>query len=145
MDFPICGSDIYNLIPQRPPMLMIGSLLSSSSIEAITSFQIGADCIFVEDGKLTEFGLIENMAQSAAALNGINEYINKIPPRLGFIGEIKDFRLHKNPHVGDTIVTHIKIIAEADKVLLVDGKVRLKNVEDILANTKLKIFIQDAS
>ncbi len=66
----ISDIDIESLIPQREPMLMVSGLCSASDKSITTWFQVEPGNIFVEKGKFRESGLIENIAQTAAALNG---------------------------------------------------------------------------
>ena len=54
-------------IPQKPPMVMVNSIIEASGTTTVTSFLVKEDNIFMEDGFLREPALIENIAQSAAA------------------------------------------------------------------------------
>ena len=54
-------------IPQKPPMVMVDKLIFAEEKKVVTSFLIRRDNIFCSDGVFTEAGLIENMAQTAAA------------------------------------------------------------------------------
>ena len=64
------GNDIFNLIPQRPPMVMVDKLFECNDQKALTGFEIVADNILVRNGQFSESGLIENIAQSAALMTG---------------------------------------------------------------------------
>jgi predicted hotdog family 3-hydroxylacyl-ACP dehydratase len=59
--------NVLNLIPQKPPFVMIGRLLHWDEKLTRTSFLVNDDNVFVEDGEFREPGLIENIAQTAAA------------------------------------------------------------------------------
>ena len=65
--------DILDLIPQRPPFVMVDELLHYDPILSNTRFLIKESNILVENGLLSECGVIENMAQSCAARIG---YVN---------------------------------------------------------------------
>ena len=76
--------DILTLLPQRPPFIMIDKLLSCDKIITKTRFLVRKDNIFIEQGRLTSSGLIENIAQTCAARMGyINQYIYKENIKLG--------------------------------------------------------------
>ena len=71
------GSKITDYIPQREPIVMVSALLSANKEEAVSEFNITDDNIFCQDGYLTESGIIENIAQTAAAMTGFNAVQNK--------------------------------------------------------------------
>jgi predicted hotdog family 3-hydroxylacyl-ACP dehydratase len=130
--------DILSLIPQRPPMVMVDSLIFADEKSSTTVFEIPEGNIFVEFGRLTEPGLLENMAQTAAA--GIG-YICKVGNRqvpLGYIGAVQNLEIFGLPKTGDEIETEILVENQIFDVSLVSGRVRLEG--KILAQCKMKIF-----
>ncbi len=60
------GKKILDLIPQRPPMVMVDKLIECDNYKTITSLTIREDNILSQKGYFTEAGLVENIAQSAA-------------------------------------------------------------------------------
>ena len=70
--------DIQDLIPQRPPMVMIDKLTEAGEISATGELKVHESNLFCENGLFRETGLIEFIAQTAAAFTG---YRNKIPIR----------------------------------------------------------------
>ena len=56
---------LNELLPQRPPFVMIDRLVSCDEVYAVTELTIREDNIFLEDERLTSSGLIENIAQSS--------------------------------------------------------------------------------
>ncbi len=62
--------DILPLIPQRPPFVMVDTLVTAGENNARTKLKIRSDNIFVKENQLTEPALIENIAQTAAARMG---------------------------------------------------------------------------
>ncbi len=54
-------------IPQKPPMVMVDRIVEINDMTTVTAFLIRADNVFVDNGLFREPGLIENIAQSAAA------------------------------------------------------------------------------
>ncbi|MEO8117090.1 MAG: hypothetical protein ABI653_05520 [Bacteroidota bacterium] len=63
-------TNILKLIPQRPPFVMVDHLINADEKTAETSFLILPENLLVENGFLSEAGLMENMAQTAAAKAG---------------------------------------------------------------------------
>ena len=118
---------------------MIGKLLSTGGGITRTSFVIPEDNPFCENGCFLEAGLLENMAQTAAAGVGyIAKLKNRIPPT-GFIGGIKNFRVISLPHSGDELITEISVEHQIFEATVVNGKIYHNDV--LLAECELKIFL----
>ena len=63
--------DIRELIPQRPPILLVDGLESVEGDTAVSTLTVRADnCFTDEEGVLSEAGVVEHIAQSASALAG---------------------------------------------------------------------------
>jgi len=131
--------DIINLIPQKPPFVMVGQLLFSDDDLTRTSFTIPADNVLVFDGKFSEAGLMENMAQTAAAGAGNMARIEDRPIDIGYIGAVKNLEIYELPVVGDELVTEVKVETRLLNIAIVTGKV-WRN-ESLVAQCEMKIFI----
>jgi len=68
---------ILKLIPQRPPFVMVGELIEYNETGFTSTFSIDADNIFVKNGRFTEEGILENIAQTAAAGAGYGFFIEQ--------------------------------------------------------------------
>jgi hypothetical protein len=66
----LTGENSLALIPQKPPFVMIDALLFSDEKRTVSSFKIPEKNIFVKEGLFLEPGLVENIAQTAAARAG---------------------------------------------------------------------------
>ena len=135
------GEQIFDLIPQRPPIVMVDALWSVTPTEAVTGLTIKGDNIFLSDGLLREAGLIEHIAQSAAAFVGYANYASQLPPRLGYIGEIKKCKIHLLPPIGEELKTTISIVAEAAGITLIAAQT-LNKAGDCVAECQMKIFLK---
>jgi predicted hotdog family 3-hydroxylacyl-ACP dehydratase len=132
-------TEISDYIPQEPPMVMIGKLLDLEGERTVTSFIIREGNLFCEKGRFLEAGLLENMAQTAAAGVGyMAKQENKLPPT-GFIGGIKNLCIHSLPFVGDEIRTEITIQHRVFDATVANGKVYL--LGEVIAECELKIFL----
>ena len=135
------GEAIYRLIPQRPPIVMIDTLIDATDGEARTALTVAADNIFCSAGQLREPGLIEHIAQSAAAFAGFSTYKQGLPPKLGYIGELKKIRINALPLVGDTLHTTLRVLGEAAGITLLDAETRVGDT--VVAVGQMKIFIKE--
>lgn len=131
--------DVQHYIPQRPPMVMIGELVSSTPESTTTTLTITDDNILVHEGQFTEAGLVENIAQTAALHAGYNRNQGE-PVRLGFIGALKDLKIHTLPSVNQEIATTVTILHQIMDVTVIGGVVRRDG--EIMAECEMKIFLQ---
>ena len=128
---------VSEILPQREPFVFVDRLDHYDERETVTAFTVTADHLLVEDGHLTAAGILENMAQSSAARIGyLCKYILHVPVRIGYIGAIKKFRVHRLPAVGETLATTILFREDVFGISLVDAVVRIG--EERIAEASLK-------
>ncbi len=130
--------DIRTLLPQQPPFVMVDTLLHVDEASITTALHVRPDNLFVEDGCLTEPGIIENMAQTGAARMGyINLYVNHGAVALGFIGEVKRLAIHRLPRTGECVETTVEVRSEILSTTLVQATMRAGG--EVLAEGSMKI------
>jgi predicted hotdog family 3-hydroxylacyl-ACP dehydratase len=130
---------IGQYIPQKSPVIMIGKLLEVTDTKTVTSLLIKDDNLFCSKGLFREPGLIENMAQTAAAGVGyISKESGKEPP-LGFIGGLRNLRIYELPKVGSEIRTEVTVEHEIFDATVVNGKIYLQ--DHCITECELKIFL----
>jgi len=135
---------ILELLPQRPPFVMVDCLTDYSDTQSTCCLTVRADNVFFEKGCLTAPGLIEHIAQTCAARLGYyNCYVQKTGVRLGFIGEVKDLNVLRLPREGEMIETTIAVVQEIFDVTLVTAEVRVG--AEVVATTRLKIAQGESS
>lgn len=131
--------DTLLLIPQRPPFVMIDTLIYSDEIITRSLFKVREDNIFVKNGKLLEAGLVENIAQTAAARAGYDSKMGNKPVSIGYIGSVNNLLVYSLPKINDEVETEITLVNQVFNVTLIEGKLRCKG--KILAQCEMKIFI----
>ena len=110
--------------------------------EAVVSFTPGSGNLLMENGCLSAAGLMEHMAQAnAARLGYLCVYVLKTPVNIGFIGQIRDFTLHRLPREGETITTRVSLRYEVLNVSLCEVEVR--SGEELLASATIKTAIKE--
>lgn len=135
------GEGLYNLIPQRNPIVMVDTFFRADENGAETGLHIQSGCLFCEGGLLREPGMIEHVAQSAAAFAGYAPYTRGEQPKLGFIGEVKKFKISRLPRVGEFLHTTLRVMGEAAGVTLIAAETRTE--DEVLATCQMKIFIKN--
>ena len=97
-------------------MLMVTKIIDISEDTVTTAFKITNDCIFVNNNRFTESGIIENAAQSCSAIVGQDFFAaddlegvgNSI---IGFISGIKKAQIFLLPKTGDTLTTKANLLS----------------------------------
>lgn len=130
---------IQSIIPQGPPFVMIDALLSSDETTTRASLIVGEDNIFVAEGLFREPGIVEHIAQTAAARSGYAVQQEQGPVLVGYIGSIRNLQVFQLPAVGDELLTDITIVNQVFNVTMITGKVFCK--DQLVAQCEMKIFI----
>ena len=129
------------LIPQRPPFVMIDKLLSFDMTVTVTQLEIRADNVFCKDGRLSAEGLMENIAQTCAARMGYINLTKNEAVKIGVIGAVNNFEVFRTPKVGDVIVTTIEVIEEMFQITMV--KATIKCGDETIVQGNMKIALMD--
>lgn len=133
--------NVLDLLPQRPPFVMIDRLVHYDPVVTISSLEVRADNIFVDDGLFSTAGLNENIAQTCAARMGYISLSRNDRVKLGFIGAVSNFHVLRCPAVGQVLTTCIEVIEEVFQITLVHATVSCG--DELLAETDLKIALED--
>jgi len=131
--------NILSYIPQRAPFVMVDEIIHSGETKTSSKFLINAGNIFVEAGFFKEPGLVENIAQTAAARAGYMAKLENKPVLVGYIGAIKNLEIFFFPAAGDELITEITIENQIFDVTLITGKIVCN--DKVAAQCEMKIFI----
>ena len=129
---------ILDLIPQRPPMQMIDKLEYADERSAKGILMIEESNIFCENGLFGESGLIEFIAQTAAAFTGYRNKINNTKVTEGYIASIKDLTVTTLPPVNAEIQSEIIVENEIVGFTIIAGKVYYK--QQVIAACEMRIL-----
>jgi predicted hotdog family 3-hydroxylacyl-ACP dehydratase len=132
--------ELLSLIPQRPPMVMIEKLHHCEGNQTISSLKVREDNIFFKDGFLREPGLIENIAQTAAAGAGYKmmQAEDKKDVPVGFIGAVKNLKIYRLPMKGEILTTTVTTQHEVMEATIIYGII--KSLSNFVAECEMKIF-----
>lgn len=132
---------ILELIPQRPPFVMVDCLTHFDRLRTETALTVREDNLFVEDGCLSAAGLVENVAQTCAARMGYINWLDREHVKLGFIGSVRDMSFLRLPRVGEVLTTSITVREEVFRMTLVDAEVRVG--DEVIATAEMKIALSE--
>ncbi len=135
---------ILDLIPQRPPFVMVDKLTSFEGKIASTRFEVKKDNIMLgDDCKLSAGGIVENMAQTCAARIGyINKFMESKTVKIGVIGSIKNLTIYSFPNVGDVLTTTVEeTFSGMLNMTLLNAKIECNN--NLVAECEIKVALTD--
>lgn len=136
----ITGTDILKLLPQRAPILMIDTFYGIREGKSYSGLTIEAANIFCHNNEFQETGIIEHIAQSAAARVGYAYVLKDEKVPLGFIGSVDKLKIYSLPHTGDELYTEISILQEVFDITLIAAQVKCNDA--VVAECKMKIFLK---
>ena len=141
--FDFAAVRIEEILPQRPPVLVVSSLLGHCADETVTSFTVGEDNVFLDPvrGFCAE-GLMENAAQTCSARIGfISKYVENRPVSIGLLCRIRNFTVHCLPSVGDALHTSVSATASVGQMTIF--KTRTFRGPELIAEGELAVAESD--
>ena len=132
---------LKELIPQRPPFVMIDKMVSFNLTVTETQLEIRADNVFCKDGRLSAEGLMENIAQTCAARIGYINLTKNEAVKIGVIGSVGNYEVFRTPKVGEIVTTSIEVLEEMFQITMV--KAVIKCGDETLAQANMKIALTD--
>jgi predicted hotdog family 3-hydroxylacyl-ACP dehydratase len=130
-----------DLIPQRTPFVFIDNLVYIDDNTSHGSFKIPAENIFVKSGVYSASGMVESMAQTAAAGTGYLSRKNNKRVPIGYIGAVQKLEVFDWPPANAEITMEINLLTNIMQVSLVSGLVKYQG--RIVASCEMKIFVNN--
>lgn len=130
--------DIKALLPQGPPFVMVDELVVADNSGASTRYRVTADNPMVADGQFGAGGLIENIAQTAAAGAGFVAQAAGGKVSSGAIVSVSNLEILRLPAVGDELVTAVTITSRVADIIVISGTITCG--QDVIARGEMKIL-----
>lgn len=130
--------DITALLPQGPPFVMVDKLLYSDGHLTCTTFRITPGNPLVEKGRLSAAGLMENIAQTAAAGAGYAARAVNESVRPGYIISVNNLDIRALPEIEAELMTEITITARVADIIVISGKTTCRG--KVIATGEMKIL-----
>lgn len=139
--------ELRRYLPHREPMLLVDLITKIDQQSVETTFHIPEDSLFVDNGVLTEAGLIENAAQTCSAIVGQNYFpdTDEKVSLLGFIGGIRKLSIRGTPAVGKTLVTTACMISRmnTDEYALYLLKCSVSCEGEVFLEAEMNLFVRE--
>jgi len=139
----IAGEEIKEYIPQREPIIMVDAFYGIEDKKSFSGLTIKEDNILVENGLLSEAGIVEHIAQSCALRVGYYFRRHQLPVPIGYIGAIKNMKILHLPHAGQRLFTTITVLQEVFDITLVSVEVEANR--NLVTKGEMKIFLDKQS
>lgn len=132
-------AEILEYIPQRPPFVMVDRIVSLTEDQTVTSFEIKEDNLFCSNGIFYEAGMIENIAQTVAAGQGLRNSRHNIEPKIGYIGAVKNLSVFRSLQTGNTLNTFVNLVTRFENAIVAEGRI-IEN-DELIVRCQINIFL----
>lgn len=134
--FPIPAAD---LLPHRPPMLLLGELTAHRPGFTQATALVTPEHPFVDaEGTLDPATYVEMLAQTAAAMRGYEARLAGGPIKAGYLVGIADFSIRAPARVGDALRLEVHQQFAMEQAFLIEGSIW--RGADCLASGTLKLW-----
>jgi 3-hydroxyacyl-[acyl-carrier-protein] dehydratase len=116
------ASNIKLIIPHREPFIMVDALVMATAEKFETSFIICADNIFLDQEGFTQFGMIENIAQSCALGMHAIKAQTKHSMMMGYLSAVSKLQIMELPQLHDELITVVHPIHQFENMYLYKGE-----------------------
>ena len=131
-----------DVIPHRSPMRMIDSLEEWSDDCATAFVVFDENHMATRDGLVVEPALVECVAQTVAAMEGVRNTDSAKPvdpaaERMSMLCGVSDFTIHHRPTAGKRLEVTVQTQKRLGKMLLAEGRILCEG--QIMASGLLKL------
>lgn len=131
---------ILQLIPQRAPFVEVDEFYGVEGVCAQCGLTVREDNLLLDGDRLSEAGVLEHMAQSAAARAGYLAVSCGEEVRLGFIGAVNNASFARLPRIGERLTTTVEVLETVMDIALI--AVTSCVGDEPVAECRMKIFTE---
>lgn len=135
------GPALAALLPQQAPFVMISQLVIADGQRTVSLFRVEPSSVLFSDGAFSEAGLIENIAQTAAAGVGYHYQLQQQAAPIGYIAAVRNLKIERLPAAGTELTTEVEVKNQVLDFTIVQGTVRAGN--ELLAECEMRIFLKN--
>ena len=133
---------LRDLVPHRPPMLLLDELVSSDDEHTVCAVTIRPDSMFAEAGRVPAWVALEYCAQCVAVFAGLRARSRGEPPRLGLLVAARDLTLEVDAfEQGDVLQVSVRSVFGESRVGRFECEVRRAGIA--VANATLSVYQPD--
>ena len=131
--------DIESLIPQRPPIVMVDEFMNKDETSCHSTLTISSDNIFLDErNHMIAEGILEHIAQTAAAYIGYRRKLCNENVNFGYIGDIKRCSIcGPMPTAGQELETDVRIVSQIENITMISAETRVNG--QTIVNCRMKL------
>jgi len=140
--------NVLDLLPQRPPFIMIDQLIQCDLMSSKAIFTVREDNLFCKNGVMEETGLIENIAQTCAASASFKQFseyndssISTTKVKIGVIVMIHSMEMKRRPLAGEVLDTSVTIESTFFPTTMVWSEVHIG--DETIATCRMKLLMTE--
>ncbi len=134
-------SALKQLIPHRPPMVMIDELLESDGdLAKARKVFVEADYA-IENSLVAEVALIEGLAQTVAAAFGSKALAEGRSPGVGMLVGVSGFVFRRRVRAGEEVIFEAAFTRRLPPFYLADGRVLVDG--EVVAEGSMKFYMEE--
>ncbi|MBN2644652.1 MAG: hypothetical protein JXR59_04165 [Desulfuromonadaceae bacterium] len=128
------------LLPHRPPMLLIDELLECQPTSGRVTARFDANSLFADrGGQIEPVVMVELLAQAWAAVKGWQDRSQGLPVRQGYLVGGRSVTVYQAPRIGESLSIVVELAGEIDGFAVIDGQIVCG--KNTLAEGSLKLWI----
>jgi 3-hydroxyacyl-[acyl-carrier-protein] dehydratase len=128
------------LIPHRPPMRLVDTLISWDGTTGEVEANPGADCILVgTEGTLDAAALVELLAQGYATVKGYDDLLQGKEVSEGYLVGIRRFKAEGIARAGERLVVRIRTVGTFEGFAVADGEIECNS--NVIASGTVKLWV----
>ena len=131
------------LIPHRPPMRLVESLLSyGDAVGVVEALPVAGGVLIDTDGALDEVALVELMAQGYAVIKGYDDRLQGKEISKGYLVGVRKLRITGQAHAGERLLVRIRTVGSFEGFAVAEGEI--ERAGEVLASGTIKLWIVGA-
>lgn len=133
---------LFELIPHRPPMLLVNNVVELSATQSSATVIIDEKASFFSENGIPSWVGIEYMGQTAALIAGYQLQQGLTEPQLGFLLGTRRYQAEVAhfPAGSVLLVSCVEKAVVGDSLATFDCEIRDQSSEQILATASLSVF-----
>lgn len=133
---------LFDLLPHRPPMLLVNKVVELSATQSAAEVIIDADAPFYHESGIPSWVGIEYMGQTAALIAGYQLQQGLSEPHLGFLLGTRRFQAEVSRFAAGSVllVSCVEKAIVGDSLATFDCEIRDQSSDLVLATANLSVF-----
>ena len=135
------AAEIEKFLPHRAPMVMVDELIEFEGDSARAVKEFGRSDYEIEEGFVTQSLLIEALAQTVAAMFGREAAQKGLPPAIGMLTGVKDFRFGRKVRAEERVSLEVAVTRRLAPFAFAEGRALCGS--EVVAEGSMRFYIEE--